>query len=250
MKNVFSKGLCSVSFRNNTAEEILAACKNSGLSCIEWGSDIHAKCCDKDNLKYIAALQEKYGIFCSSYGAYFRLGTDNINELSRYISAAKVLGTDILRIWCGDRQRELLTATENAFVVDEAKRAAEIACKHGAALCLECHNNTYTQTLDGALEIMESVCCENLKMYWQPNQFVNVDENVKYAKGISKYVINIHVFNWQGNEKHPLCDGIEVWKKYLDCFEDNKTLLLEFMPDGRIETLGAEAEALDGIILQ
>lgn len=247
---MFVKGLCSVSFRSLSPQEIILAAKNANLSCIEWGSDIHAKCDITENLGYIVSLQEKYGIFCSSYGTYFRLGTDNVNELSQYISAAKVLGTDVLRIWCGDRQREMLTDSESSALIDIAKKAAEIACKNGVTLCMECHNNSYTQTLCGALELMEKVGSENFRMYWQPNQLVSTDENIRYAKGISKYVRNIHVFNWLGNEKYHLCDGVDVWKKYLDCFEDNKTLLLEFMPDGRIESLSREADALDRILLQ
>ena len=245
---MFVKGLCSVSFRGLSPQEIILAAKNAKLSCIEWGSDIHAKCDGTENLGHIVSLQDKYGVFCSSYGTYFRLGTDNVNELSQYIFAAKALGTETLRIWCGDRKREMLSEKENSALIEEAKKAADIACKNGVTLCMECHNNSYTQTLDGALELMETVGSETFRMYWQPNQLVSTDENIKYAKGISEYVRNIHVFNWCGSEKYHLCDGVGIWKKYLDCFDNNKTLLLEFMPDGRIETLRSEAAALEKIL--
>ncbi len=246
---MFVKGLCSVSFRNNTPEDIIAACKNAGLSCIEWGSDIHAKCGDTENLKHIISLQEKYGIFCSSYGTYFRLGKDDAKELTEYIAAAKILGTEVLRIWCGDRKREDMSEAENRLLLTEAEKAAEIAQKNGVTLCMECHINSYTETLAGTLELMEKAGGKSFGMYWQPNQFVSIDENIRYAKAVSRYVHNIHVFNWLGNEKYPLCDGTAVWKRYLDCFDDNKVLLLEFMPDGSIESLGREADALDKILL-
>ena len=35
-------GLVSVSFRGHTPREILEEMKKVGLSCIEWGSDVHA----------------------------------------------------------------------------------------------------------------------------------------------------------------------------------------------------------------
>ena len=71
-----------------------------------------------------------------------------------------------------------------------------------------------------------------------------MQENIKYASAVSEYVRNIHVFNWNGNEKLPLWQANIVWRRYLACFERTKTLLLEFMPDGRIESLAEEAEAL------
>ena len=37
----YNLGLCSVSFRKHTPEEILRAMKDAGLSVIEWGSDVH-----------------------------------------------------------------------------------------------------------------------------------------------------------------------------------------------------------------
>jgi len=37
----FKFGLCSVSFRKNTPEEILKTMKEAGLSLIEWGADVH-----------------------------------------------------------------------------------------------------------------------------------------------------------------------------------------------------------------
>ena len=54
----------------------------------------------------------------------------------------------------------------------------------------------------------------------------------------------MHVFNWSGKEKYPLADAVEVWKKYLAELGGDKTLLLEFMPDGSIDTLKREAQAL------
>ena len=58
----------------------------------------------------------------------------------------------------------------------------------------------------------------------------------------------IHVFNWIGKEKYPLKEAKGVWKSYLSCFEKNKNLLLEFMPDDKIETLRSEADALKEIV--
>lgn len=44
---MYDLGLVSVSFRNHSAKEIIQAAKDAGLTCIEWGSDVHAPYDDK-----------------------------------------------------------------------------------------------------------------------------------------------------------------------------------------------------------
>ena len=79
-ENKYKPGLVSVSFRNNTPGEILEAMRETGLTCIEWGSDVHAPCGDTERLLEIAELQKKHGVVCSSYGTYFRFGESPIEN--------------------------------------------------------------------------------------------------------------------------------------------------------------------------
>lgn len=243
----YNLGLVSVSFRQYSPQEILSAMKKTKLSCIEWGSDIHAPYKDTQRLYELAVLQKEYDIFCCSYGTYFRLGGDDTAELEDYANAAKILGTNLLRIWCGDKGAQLYSKDEKKLLFEEAKKAARIAKALGVTLCMECHNNTYTETIDGALELMSTVNSQSFRMYWQPNQFKSTDVNIEYAKLISPYVKNIHVFNWERENKYPLCRALDVWKGYLSCFNTPKNLLLEFIPDGKIESLEDEASALFSI---
>ncbi|MBR0327262.1 MAG: sugar phosphate isomerase/epimerase, partial [Clostridia bacterium] len=100
---MYTLGLCSVSFRKNNPGEILNAVRASGLSVIEWGSDVHAKKEDLQMLARIASAQAAMGIGCSSYGTYFRIGETPVSELEAYIGAANVIGTSVLRVWCGNK---------------------------------------------------------------------------------------------------------------------------------------------------
>jgi hypothetical protein len=52
------------------------------------------------------------------------------------------------------------------------------------------------------------------------------------------------VFHWQGDAKFPLCEAVEKWRAYASCFGEDIPFLLEFMPDGRLESLGREVRAL------
>jgi sugar phosphate isomerase/epimerase len=242
---MYKLGLVSVSFRNHTPEEILSAMKNCGLSCIEWGSDVH---CPPEKAEEIAAMQGKYGITCCAYGTYFRLGVTPMEELQGYIDAAKTLGTNILRLWCSNKNSEDHTEEEKKQLFFLCKAAATIAEQNAVILCMECHNNTYTNKKEAALELMEAVGSQAFRMYWQPNQYGTVEGNLAYAEAVGGYTEVIHVFNWEGKQKFPLREAVELWKQYLEKFDDEKFLLLEFMPDGRLESLGAEADALREIV--
>ena len=239
-------GLVSVSFRSHTPAQILAAMNEAGLYYIEWGSDVHVP---PEKAESIALLQKSYEIKCCSYGTYFKLGITPMEELESYIKAAKTLGTNILRRWCGNKNSEQYTEKEKEALFSQCKVAANIAEQYGVTLCMECHNGTYTNTKEGAYELMQAINSKAFQMYWQPNQYQTEEENMAYVKLLAPYTIHIHVFNWKGNEKHPLGEATEIWRSYLSCFAEDKTLLLEFMPDDKMETLKAEAAALREIVI-
>ena len=247
MKN-YNLGLVSISFRNHTPKEILKEMKKSGLLSIEWGSDVHAPQNDLEKVKEVASLQKEYDIVCSSYGTYFKLGETDISQLTDYINAAKVLGTNILRLWCGTKSGKNMTLSERENLINECKKAAKIAKENDVILCMECHQNTFTENLEDTMFLLKSVNSSNFKMYWQPFQWQECNENIKIAKEISPYSEHIHVFNWDKDKRYPLIKAKDEWTKYLKEFSNNKTLLLEFMPDDRIESLEKETEALKMIV--
>ena len=244
----YTLGLVSVSFRKHSPEEILKATRNAGLSCIEWGSDVHAPCKDIPKLREIADLQKKYGITCSSYGTYFNPEIHPLADLTDYIIAAKILGTNILRIWGGTKRGADMTEEELFSFTDTCQKAAALAKAQDVTLCLECHMRSVTETPDFALTLMEAVNSPHFRMYWQPFQWLDTEGSLTVARTVSPYVEHIHVFNWKGSGKFPLREGTEAWKRYLSVFKTPRTLLLEFMPDDRIETLSDEADALRAII--
>lgn len=237
-------GLVSVSFRAHSPQEIVRAAKDAGLDLVEWGSDVHAPCQDTEQLAYIAALQRQYGITCSSYGTYFRLGQTPLSELPDYIRAAKILETDVLRVWCGHKSGADMTDAEREALFAECRKAAEIARQHSVVLCTECHRGTFTERAMDTVALMQAVNSPHFRTYWQPFQWLDCEASLAVAKEIAPYAEHVHVFNWKGNEKYPLADAVEDWRRYLDALPAPRTLLLEFMPDGRIESLPSEAKAL------
>lgn len=244
----YKLGLVSISFRQHSPDEILKAIVNAGLSCVEWGSDIHAPCHNIKRLEEIVLLQKKYGVECCSYGTYFRLGQTPMSELSSYIHAAKILGTNILRLWCGVKNGQDMTFDEREELLNICKEAALIAEENQVILCMECHHGTFTQYPEDAVWLMKNVNSQAFRMYWQPFQWLDTEGSLSVAQTISPYVEHIHVFNWHGGERYSLTEGMSDWQTYLSVFDTSKTLLLEFMPDDNIQTLKKESQALKNII--
>ncbi|MBQ8358413.1 MAG: sugar phosphate isomerase/epimerase [Oscillospiraceae bacterium] len=237
-------GLVSISFRKLTPEEVISAAANAGLKMIEWGSDVHAPRDQIDRLEEIVQLQKKYGVGCCSYGTYFYLGRDPVEQIPEYINAAKTLGTDTLRLWCGTKSPQEYTQEEKEALFADCRRAAKMAEEQGVTLCMECHIRTFTETKESALELLAAVNSPAFRMYWQPNQFRSIEENVEYAKALKDYIDHIHVFQWKGTDRFPLAEGVNEWKSYLKEIPGEHMLLLEFMPDNKVESLPAEAQAL------
>ncbi len=246
----YNLGICSVSFRKHTPEEVIKAVADAGLDCIEWGSDIHAPFDNEERLNKIAELQEKYNIKCHSYGTYFHLMDDSLELLPAYINAAKILGASVLRLWCGTKGSNQYSDDEKKELICECKKAAQLAEENGVILCMENHPGSFTDTAESSLELIEKVNSPHFKMYWQTNVKGDVELALKEAKLLSPHTINIHVAWWLDSKHLPLSDGALVWEKYLREFKGEKCLLLEFMHDGKIESLPIEAQSLKAIVLK
>ncbi len=240
----FKCGLVSISFRNHTSEELVKAVSEAGLDAIEWGSDVHAPYADIEKLENIVNLQKEYNVECSSYGTYFYLGRDDIALLPEYIKAAKILGTDILRLWCGVKGSESYTDEEKEELFEICRKASKIAEKENVRFCMECHAGTYPDTPESAVELMKAVNSPNFKMFWQPNQHQSVEYNEDFAKKVLPFAENVHVFYWEGIERFPLEKGKEDWRKYLDILGGKRYLLLEFLYDDKLTSLKGEGKTL------
>jgi sugar phosphate isomerase/epimerase len=183
------------------------------------------------------------GMECAAYGAYYKIGCD-MTDFEDYAKTAQALGTNVIRIWGGWHGSAEITPEAREKLIEETKAIAAIGRNYGMTLAFECHHGTITDDPHYALDFIRDVGAENLKMYWQPNQYVSVEENLTYAKLLAPYTVHLHVFNWYRDKKFPLEEATDIWKQYLAFFERDKHLLLEFMPDGRLESLAAEAATL------
>lgn len=250
---MFKMGLVSVSFRAHRPEEIIKAASAAGLGIIEWGSDVHLPPDDLSGADEIISLSQSHGIATPTYGSYFRIGETKKEDLPALFDMAERLGAKTVRIWGG---RGFITPSDKKTwqaLVKSAREIAAAAEARGICAALECHIGTVTESYEGALDFIKEVGSPALRSYWQPNQRLSHEENLKAARALAPEVDCIHVFNWDKDGKYPLALAKDKWIEYLSCFapEAEKRdipLLLEFMPDGRLESLEREAEALRDIV--
>lgn len=246
---MYKLGVASISFRKHTPSEIIKEAAKTGLDAIEWGSDIHAPFNNEKALLEIVKQSQDNNISVSSYGSYYRIGKDKSYEIIPYLEAAKTLGTDTVRIWCGEKGSNETSSDEFSAMVEQGKMISEKARDYGIKLCLECHQWTLTDDYIAALNYINSVSSDNLKMYWQPNQFKTLNYNIESAKALLCCTENLHIFNWDSENRYPLIDAKEVWKDYLKIFKErSRYALLEFMHDDKLETLAETTKELREIL--
>lgn len=251
---MFKTGVVSVSFRTKSAGEIIEAAARANLPIIEWGGDVHSPAGDVDAANRIKSLCDSASVKLLTYGSYFGIGVNPSSEFDGVIASAKALGVDIIRVWGYKKVFSEYASEEWQTVVKEGRTAAEMAAEAGMKVCLECHNGTVTENFECALKYIEAVGNPALRMYWQYNEKRDFEYNMASARAIAPYTECIHVFNHDENgEKASLSAGFEKWRKYLEVFvkespEKEMPLLLEFMPDGKIETLDKEGKALRELV--
>lgn len=247
---MFLPGLCSVSFRALSPEQIVTLAARAGLFCIEWGGDVHVPPGDFGNAARVARLTEEFGLRCASYGSYYRIGAGQSAQLPVILDTAEALGVSTVRIWCGTQaSASVLPETLEAMRL-EAQKAAALAAKRKMTLSLECHPGTLTDDWRAALDFIRAVDQPALLMYWQPNQWRDTAYNLESVRKLSPLITNVHVFHWIQKAKYPLDMGASIWRRYLaalDCTCDH-ALLLEFMHDGAPESLEKTARALKQIL--
>ena len=157
-------GLCSVTFRSLTAEQVVELAASAGLESIEWGSDVHARPDDLAELDRVRRLTEDAGLVVASYGSYYRAEPDGGSRAQPAVltAAAVRLGARRIRVWAGHSGSADATAQQRADTVAELVRACDIAADGGAALALEFHRGTLTDTVASTRQLLGEVGRDNL----------------------------------------------------------------------------------------
>lgn len=248
--NKHPAGICSISFRALSPNEVIAAASGAGLDCIEWGGDVHAPpSIGAESLRALGDASRSAGLTVASYGSYHRLGASDPAELTAVFAAAKALGAPVVRVWAGTRGTRECTAEERNAVHAATREAAMAASREKLTISFECHPNTLTDDPEETLSLLREGPPEALGTHWQPNQFHAEEWNIAYATEVADRVQAIHVFNWSLDPdgkvvRHPLSGGAVSWHRYLAILPSSAPRFLEFVPGDDPDVLTREAAAL------
>ena len=237
-------GIVSISFRKHTPKEIVIAASEAGLEAVEWGGDVHVPHGDLSEANAVRELTEAFGLEIAEYGSYYAIGKSAPELFEDVLDSARRLGTDIIRVWAHQgKSSDTFSKEEYEACVLDARRICRMA--HGMTVALECHPNTLTDEYHTALQFIEDVGCDNLKMFWQPNQHRPLSYNLDSIKALLPYIVSVHVYSWKRKEKFPLAALESDWAEYIKLLSrKNLNYMLEFMHDGNIETLAETAATL------
>ena len=242
-------GLVSITYRKLTPAEIIPLVRDAGLSCIEWGSDIHVPQTDLANARRVGEMTREAGLTVSSYGSYYRLGAGQ--DFAPYLAAACALGAPVIRIWAGTKESAAVDGDTFAAWAAEAKAISRMAAEKGVTVAFEYHHGTLTDTAASALALVRGVDEPNCRLYWQP-EFAKPQELIlSDLELVAPYVDLCHVFTWNpDHSRRPLLDGEAVWREYLSRVPEweNKPLLLEFVQNDDPALLAREAASLRRIV--
>ena len=188
--NGLKLGLCSVTFREKSAAEVLETAKRGGIKYIEWGGDIHVKSCD--DARNVKALCDNEDIIISSYGSYFNSIEYDEKKWSEICEIASIMNASSIRIWLGKKNSEDTEIVEYNTLLANTRKMCDIASEYGLVVCPECHDNTFNNNTDAILKFITELDRTNFKTYFQSRYF-RMEYDLDRIDRTYEYIKDVHV---------------------------------------------------------
>jgi sugar phosphate isomerase/epimerase len=251
--SVIAPGLCSVTFRSSTVDEVVRLAAGAGLLGIEWGGDVHVPPGDMDAAERARVAAEAADLECASYGSYcFADANATGSAVEPVLDVAAELGAPNVRVWAPFGAEP--GSTPRAEVVDALGRITAAAAERELEVSLEFHGGTATATVAGALGLVDAVGARNLWTYWQPPYWEvgerTAEDDARDVATVGRRLSHLHVYEWSGPEqRRPLAEGTARWRAVLDAaaarpWPHARFALLEFVRDDDPDAFREDAEVL------
>lgn len=252
MSPVPAIGLCSITYRQLTAEQVIAEALAAGLGAIEWGSDVHVPPGDMGRVREVRDLTSTAGLAICSYGSYFEAGVHPDADFAVIARAAAELGTARVRVWAGIRPSAEVDADEREAIVRSLTAAADSAAGRGLELALEFHEDSLTDSSASTLRLLDEIGRPNVSTYWQAPLALDDEAALEDLASIADRVSAVHVFAWDADgTRHPIAHRRAFFESAFALLTSRGfggEALLEFVPDDDPAALGAEAAMLRGLV--
>ena len=251
---MITPGIVSATFREKTAEEVIALCKAAGLEAVEWSENAHINPGDIERAEKLHKQTINAGLQIAASGSYFRLGQNEDAEEAFRISAitAEAIHAPVIRIWAGTKASADASPEYREKLVKETRKICEVAKGYQLKVALEWHKNTLTDTNESAMEFLKAVDHENLYCLWQPTVALSMEERIKGLDLLGTKLLNLHIYYWPNGTRRPLSEGMDVWKTYLSHVnqQQDRFGLLEFVMGNTEAQFLEDAQILKNLLKQ
>ncbi len=260
-------GLCTLAFSELPFRDVLSLARDTGFDGVEpWGKPGHIPLTlSDDEVRQERQAAQEMGLEISHYGCYVRIGDDLEQEvvsqqqkeanMVRALEITRLLGTDICRIWAGNKDSELMNEADWEKMVRDGKTFCALAEKAELTLAIEMHGNSVTNKAAAAVDLLERVGSPALKLNYQ---ILNRSEDpYERARIAGPHVVMAHAQNQakEGRGQGSICDGVVDFQKIWDIlhgeFGFNGYFEVEFVggktPEEKRAALEADAKCLKGI---
>ncbi len=165
----------------------------------------------EEELHQLKEKMDCWGIKVSSIGS--PIGKVKLEEpfephfelFKRVVAVAKELDTQYIRVFSfyhdgGDVWR----SEERTEVMARLRNMIDYACEQGVVLLHENEKDIYGDTADRCADLMKELYCDNFKVVFDPANFIQCNQDTKYAYTLLKnYIAYMHI-------KDALYDGGKV----------------------------------------
>ncbi|MFC4025079.1 sugar phosphate isomerase/epimerase family protein [Oceanobacillus longus] len=191
-----------------TTIDFIEYAKSISLDGVEL-LDIYWKDNDKDNeIKQVTEALRKYNLSVSAYDVTNNFVKESSEERAQEvkkiqdgIQVAKQLGTNIVRVFCGDLHDDLTYEDGQKWIVEGLKNCAETAEKEQIYLAIENHGLLAGKS-EQVEEIIQKVGSPYVKSTFDTGNFLLVHEKPQQAfDRLKKDIVHVHFKDFR--EKDP-----------------------------------------------
>ncbi|TMK56724.1 MAG: TIM barrel protein [Actinobacteria bacterium] len=210
-------GLCSITFRSLSADEVLDLAARAGVEGIEWGADGHAPPGGGAALEALAARCADAGVEVVSHGSYLGFAPpagDDAAAVDAVLDSVQALGAPMVRIWTELGVTPESSADNRGRVVERTAMFADAIAARGLIAALEFHPFTLTHTAASANEVLATLARANLRTHWQPDPALPAAAALAELTAVTPSLAHLHLFTWGAGgigERRPLADGADLW---------------------------------------
>ena len=243
-------GICSITFRKKSPEEIVALVAKAKLDGIEWGGDVHAPPDSPPSvLARIRRATEDAGLAVSSYGSYHNVvkAEDHPRSFPPILDAAEALGTRTIRIWCGGGDSDKANDYMFQLAAERTAELAEMAAKRDMTLAFEFHRGGLTDTVPTTIRLLKMINRPNVKSYFQVYDRGGATTPREEIKELLPHLQNVHCHYIEGGKLQPLENGKEFWASLVGVLKQNRFdgfVLIEFVLNDDPESFLRDAATL------